>query len=272
MSDLPSPPFINVPGVSNFRDIGGQLTSDGHTVRNGLVYRSADPSKATTDGMKIMADKGIRTIFDLRSTPEIQRDGPEWAGLEVALGDFTAYDIERLWTPVFADIDYGPEQVAVRYKDYTTWGTEGFVKAYRDILQSGNEAYEKIFRHLAKVDTTPCLINCTAGKDRTGIAIALLLTLVGVSADSTSEEYALTDLGLADLKPMFVERLSKNPALEGNLEGVWRMVSSKKENMQAALEMIESHFGGVEQYMRQNCRLTDVEISQIKKNLLEGRS
>lgn len=172
---------------------------------------------------------------------------------------------------MFADEDYGPEQVAVRYKDYTNRGPEGFVRAYQEILQSATSAYGKIFRHLAKADATPCLINCTAGKDRTGVVIALLLTLVGVQPENTAEEYALTDLGLADLKPMFVERLLKNPALEGNREGVRRMISSKKENMEAAMKMIANDFGGVEQYMKKNCGLTDAEVEQIRTNLLQDK-
>lgn len=54
MTSLPSPPFVDVPGIANFRDAGGQKTTTGRKVRNGLVYRSADPSKATEEGMKKM--------------------------------------------------------------------------------------------------------------------------------------------------------------------------------------------------------------------------
>jgi len=113
------------------------------------------------------------------------------------------------------------------------------------------------------------LVNCTAGKDRTGVIVALLLTLAGVEADVTADEYALTEQGLKDLRPVFVERLQRNPALMGNEEGVLRMVSSKKENMLAALEMIEADFGGVVQYMKKNCGLSDAEIERIERNLLQ---
>lgn len=54
MANLPSPPFVDIPGIANFRDIGGQPTSSGQDVRQGLVFRSADPSKATEEGMKNM--------------------------------------------------------------------------------------------------------------------------------------------------------------------------------------------------------------------------
>ena len=54
MTNLPSPPFVDIPGIANFRDVGGQLDA----IRNGIVYRSADPSKATEDGLKKMSELG----------------------------------------------------------------------------------------------------------------------------------------------------------------------------------------------------------------------
>lgn len=56
MTTLPSPPFVEIPGIANFRDIGGHETTDGAKVRHGLVYRAADPTKATEDGKKKMSE------------------------------------------------------------------------------------------------------------------------------------------------------------------------------------------------------------------------
>lgn len=99
--------------------------------------------------------------------------------------------------------------------------------------------------------------------------IALLLSLAGVPAEKVAEEYALTQQGLADLRPIFIERLLKNPALNGNRDGVQNMVSSKKENMEAALKMIDADFGGAEEYMKKSCGLSDAEVDRIKTNLTE---
>lgn len=171
---------------------------------------------------------------------------------------------------MFAEQDYGPEQVAVRYREYQRGGV-GFVNAYRDILVAGagpDGAYTRILKQLATPRIQPCLVHCTAGKDRTGVLVALLLMLVDVPKDAIAEEYSLTDLGLAELKPLFMERLLKNPALEGNRDGVKNMVSSLKENMEASIDMIEKEFGGSQRYMRERCGLADGDIEQLKKNLL----
>jgi len=211
-------------------------------------------------------------IFDLRSAPEIKRDGPEWAGVEVEKTDvFEPYGIKREWIPVFAEKDYGPEQVALRYKEYTRSGSsEGFVKAYHDILESGTSAYTTVFRYLAQTKPSPCLVHCTAGKDRTGVLVALLFLLAGDSPDDIAKEYSLTDLGLAPLKPLFTERLMKNPAINGNIEGVQNMISSKEENMRDTIDMINKDFGGAEEYMRKNCEMSDREIEKLRKNLRDG--
>ena len=117
-SALPCPPFVDVSGVPNLRDIG--YVGNGELVRTGLVYRSADPSKATPEELEILRHKlgafpletcatlssgwaelivsGIQTVFDLRSTPEIKRDGPEWAGVEIdSVYSFQAHGITRSW-------------------------------------------------------------------------------------------------------------------------------------------------------------------------------
>lgn len=175
--------------------------------------------------------------------------------------------MRRNWTPVFAAKDYGPEQVGLRYQHYTRTGSEGFVKAYYDILLAAPQAYTKIFKHLAQPHPAPCLVHCTAGKDRTGVLVALLFMLVGKEKGEIAEEYSLTDVGLEPFKPTFVERLLKNPALEGNREGVMNMVASKQENMLATVGMIESEFGGSESYMRKYCGLGDEEIEALRRNL-----
>jgi protein tyrosine/serine phosphatase len=171
--------------------------------------------------------------------------------------------------PVFATEDYGPEQIALRYKSYTRAGTSGFVQAYRDILANAGPAFGDILRHLSNPDTEPtaCVFHCTAGKDRTGLLAALLLSLAGVEDAVIADEYSLTDVGLAPLREQFVERLLKNPVLEGDEVGVRNMVSSKRENMLASLEMIDNEFEGREGYMRKWCGLGDEEIEVLKRRL-----
>lgn len=77
---------------------------------------------------------------------------------------------------------------------------QGFTKAYSDILERGAEdAYPKILRHIANEPEKPLIIHCSAGKDRTGVICALLLSLCGVDDETVAKEYELTEKGLVSM-------------------------------------------------------------------------
>lgn len=129
---LPAPPFVDIPGLPNFRDCGGYPVTDSSTdddddgsktkriIRRGVLFRSSEPSKLTDDGAAILRDSlRITHVFDLRSLPEIERDAKldgrqprEWDGAE------------RVFAPVFLVEDYSPEAVARRYAHFSSEGGE----------------------------------------------------------------------------------------------------------------------------------------------------
>ena len=85
-----------------------------------------------------------------------------------------------------------------------------------------------ILLHLANEPEKPLIVHCTAGKDRTGVICALVLSLCGVDDDFVAHEYALTEIGLPrEWKKTVIKHLLVNPALQGNMEGAWNMISSK---------------------------------------------
>lgn len=222
MASLPSPPFIAVEGIHNFRSLGGYPTAvpTSGITRTDILFRSAEPSKVTPAGIAALKALNIRTIFDLRSLPEIERIKSLTPIIEIE-------GIERVFVPVFQNTDYSPEAIALRYKDYTSNdGTEGFRRAYADILENGARAYRTILVHLRDKPQEPCLVHCTAGKDRTGIIMALILLLVGVEDQVIADEYALTEVGLAAWRDIIIEHLIRDIGDTGR-EGAERMVSAR---------------------------------------------
>lgn len=118
-TDEPSPPFIPVPGLPNMRDIGGLPANPDKTkvIRRGVVYRSSEPSRITDEGVAILTnDLRITHVYDLRSKVEIDRahgkgvstgwEPREWPGAQ------------RVFVPVFLDMDYSPEALATRIAQY----------------------------------------------------------------------------------------------------------------------------------------------------------
>lgn len=130
----PSPPFITVAGIQNFRDLGGYTVSSrsNHSIRREFIYRCAEPSGITKDGIAAIKKLGITHMYDLRSNPEIERAQAAGRGGIITLWD----GCERVFVPVFADQNYSPESLAIRFRNYASSGTE--VRLPQDLKKYGN--------------------------------------------------------------------------------------------------------------------------------------
>ncbi|MCJ1379208.1 hypothetical protein MMC17_002308 [Xylographa soralifera] len=280
MLPLPTPPFIPLPSIHNLRSIGSHPTShpSQHT-RPTYIYRSASPSALTaTDLHTLSSTLHITHVFDLRSTPEIAALHP--------LPPFPATTaIQRIWAPVFAAQDYSPERIAVRYKEYASGRTEGFVRAYADILAEGRESFRTVLEWVREGEGVG-LVHCTAGKDRaerateadgyrTGVLVMLLLGLVGVPDEEIAAEYALTEQGLEAWKPEARKRMKARGLPVEGIEGMMSswvgklLMEGRAHYMLATLEMVRQQYGGVEGYVRDVLGFGDEDVETIRRNLVE---
>ena len=109
------PPFHLVPGVSNFRDIGGWPISTSSTpkrVRKGLIFRGSDTTRITAPGISKLQELNVKTDFDLRSKQQIEKAG--------GFKDLGEWEIERIWRPVFGEGEYSEEKAGRRYEMYAS--------------------------------------------------------------------------------------------------------------------------------------------------------
>ncbi|OAA35432.1 Protein-tyrosine/Dual-specificity phosphatase [Metarhizium rileyi] len=232
--------------------------------RPGLLYRSAAPTPGAVSALQALR---VTHVFDLRSDVEVSREG----GTSAA--DACSHcppALTRHHVPVFRLVDYTPEAIALRYQEYAAVDTTaGFVSAYRGILTAGGErAFAPILRHLAQEDPTPCLVHCTAGKDRTGLVCAIVLSLCGVDDETIAWEYGLTEEGLAPLKKGIMERLMSAPGVTVDEAGAWRMLSSRPESMLATLKVMREEYGSVEEYVLNECKISPEEIARLRQNFI----
>ena len=234
-------------------------------MRRDLVFRSGDLHRMTAKGSAQLQALGIRKIFDLRSSMEIERSRDKNSPYEIWLRSPEAP--QRIFAPIFQDNDFAPEALAIRFKDYSIDGCHGYVRAYRSILLNSGLAIKAILSHLCT--PTRILINCAGGKDRTGVIVMLLLLLAGCSTETISKEYHLTEEGLGSAwKAEAVARLLKHPAFQnGDIEGVKRMVGAREEVMTAVVEMVQQEWGGVEWYLQHVVGIKANTIRKAKKAL-----
>jgi hypothetical protein len=122
MASLTTPPWVNVPGIENFRDLGGYSVSSSpstQSIRRDLIYRCAEPSRLTEDGISVLRSLSITHVYDLRSKNEIENNKAS------GLGGIREWEgCQRIFAPVFLEKDYSPENLAIRFKNYASEGTE----------------------------------------------------------------------------------------------------------------------------------------------------
>jgi protein-tyrosine phosphatase len=165
----------------NLRDLGGHPTGDGGTVRSGLVYRAASVHRFGGAALP-----RIRTLIDLRSPQELAREGecPAFHGATV------------LHRPVLTEL-WGQ----IPYEDGAP--IEDFLAdRYLDMLESGAPAIRDVMFTLAREEDLPAVFFCAAGKDRTGVVTALVLSLLGVPDERIAGDYELSE---APVKAMAAE-------------------------------------------------------------------
>ncbi|KAF8429124.1 protein-tyrosine phosphatase-like protein [Tirmania nivea] len=257
-----SSPWVPIPGIANFRDIGGYPIANGTgSVRKGLIYRCAEPSKITDAGKEKLRSLGVKKIYDLRSEPELKRLGDLTKIVEVE-------GVERFFVPVIRTEDYSPQALAKRYHAYMTGDHES---AYRHILSSDPNAYRTIFQNLlTSPNPDPCVIHCTAGKDRTGVICALILMLAGARDEDIAKDYAYSTEGLASMRESILQYLMKDKA---SMNGAGRekaenMLSSRPESMMRFVEIVRSEYGGVEGYMMNTLGFTKEQVETIRCHLV----
>lgn len=169
-------------GAKNFRDLGGYRTSDGSYVRWGLVYRSNHLVNLTARDSAYLSSLGIRLVCDVRSDGERARAPDHWLGnapefFSVPIGS------NLITTPTADDLKRRVAAINAQAKDS--------VRAYEYAVEYAGQ-YGKILQRIAAGDL-PTVEHCTAGKDRTGVFSAILLTALGVPRDTVVQDYMLSN-------------------------------------------------------------------------------
>lgn len=257
---------IPLQGASNFRDFGGYLTADGRRVARGRLFRSDRLSDLTDGDCEALAAYGIRFVYDLRRASELEAYPTRWPG-EAAP--------ELIHSPMFPD---GEHQNVLQRAGLG--GTAPDAELARQVMREMNvrmvtDAYSlttlsRIFARLAGGDAFPALFHCAAGKDRTGVTCALILSSLGVSREDVVADFMLTgqyyDVGpnLERYIPQVVGRTNEGGWTREALAPVFGVDPSF---IAAALDQIEAD-GGIEAFVRDKLGLSKDGLAQLRGQLL----
>jgi protein-tyrosine phosphatase len=248
-------------GCLNVRDVGGLPATGGRRTRSGALVRSDVLSRLTPAGREALLAHGVRTIVDVRSPSETARDADSYA-----LSKPTVDGDER-W-PAYLNLPFadGHEERAWQYIKAAYEVASSREELNRIDLDSHAKGIAAIVGAIADAPPGGVLVHCHAGKDRTGLVVALLLALVGVADAEIADDYALTALNLEPLIVDWLHQMSEDPAEHARLRA---LADPRREAMLDTLAYLRRRHGTAERYLLA-AGVEPEQIDRLRWRLLDG--
>ncbi|WP_354698780.1 Tyrosine-protein phosphatase [Paraconexibacter sp. AEG42_29] len=254
---------IALDGTVNTRDVGGLPLAGGGQVATGVLLRSDNLQDLSPDDVEsLVVGHGVRTVVDLRTEFELRSEGPgplndeprvsvEHHSLYPATGGGTDLDLDDATIKPWGDgqgADLPDETPTVR--------------AYLGYLERRPDSIAAALRAITTTDGA-VLVHCAAGKDRTGMVVALALAVTGVPVEAIAADYVETGENIAEI----VGRLAGSPtyAREMHMDQVDKH-RPPAGTMERLFELLDEQHGGFEAWLR-GAGLSDEELAAIRSRL-----
>jgi protein-tyrosine phosphatase len=263
---MPEPSrLITLSGARNLRDLGGYVTDEGRRVRWRTLFRSGTLGPFDAGDRVRFAGLGIRTLCDLRTSRERAREPFALDGL-IAAQDYHSWDYDTVheWRKALGSNRTQSAARAVMFAVY-----EALPDRFAD-------RFTILFRMLAQ-GQTPLLFNCAAGKDRTGVAAAMILLALGVPREIVIEDYALTDKVVNLERDVVRPRLEAGETMAGGFGEIAALspelraplLASDPAYLDHALSSIERRHASVFAFLEKKSGIDSDTISAMRSHLLE---
>jgi len=235
--------IIPFEGLTNFRDFGGYRAGD-RSIATGRFFRSANHALATDADLARLAGMGIAAVVDLRRPSERERaPSRRWDGFSAAVVENHDHDEGSLsWDAFMADWD-------MQAPSYNTFLTRYYEEA--PYLPRILDLFSRYFETLATSEGA-LVVHCAAGKDRTGLAVALTHMLAGVHKDDVVADYLLTNTSgrFETHGANWREMIRQHRGTAPDLDTMRFIMSVQPEYLERSLAVITERNGGVEGYLR----------------------
>jgi protein-tyrosine phosphatase len=252
-------------GTGNLRDLGGYQAADGRTVRWGALYRSDHLGRLSARDLRWLRRLELAVIVDFRSGAEKAETPnrlPRQHGIRVVElplfdGDANAAMGSTLRDRISHGDLVGIDAAAL------------LIEANQRLVTEFTPAYRQFVAEVLAAHGAPLLFHCTAGKDRTGFAAAVVLRLLGVAEEAILADYlrSQTYSLAARRRDLLLVRLLKGPATTALVRG---LLGVEAAYLQAAFAAIDHQYGSFATYARDGLGLSAADIARLRETLLEG--
>jgi protein-tyrosine phosphatase len=251
---------LPVDGAANLRDLGGYRTRDGHALRWGVLYRSDELAELSDEDVAYLERLRLRRVVDFRSAKERERDR-----------DRLPSGVRDVWQPI-AGPGLDPGELGERLlaggitaEQAASWLVEG----NRAFVDQFREVYARFLRDLAEPANLPTLFHCTAGKDRTGFAAALVLIAVDVPRETAMHDYLLTNEFTQAKTQRMLRLIRVMSFFRADPDDLRPLFEARESYLGAAFAAIDEKPGGINAYLRDALGIDDALRKQLRANLLE---
>ena len=233
--------ILELEGVPNFRDYGGYATACGRGVKAGRLYRSGNHHRATEADLQAMAGLGLAVIIDLRRTAEREREpSRRWPGFDATVVENDIGDVGKPWEEELKGAD--PTVDFFRRISRGWYQRNPFEPRLIDL-------YTRYFAALAETDGA-VLVHCAAGKDRTGLLVALTHHLAGVHRDDLVEDFLLTNTAVPESQvPLVGALITRHTGRVPSDEALRTAMGVNAGDLEAAFEVMEARHGSLDGYL-----------------------
>lgn len=247
---------VKLEGGVNFRDIGGYPAKNGRTVQWGKIYRSGSLYELTERDWQQIDALGIKLMCDLRSNEEVEAEPDR-------VLDGVAY----VHTPIQTETST-MDRMRSMFVDRRKLKNFMPMVYTRLIIDNHAMILGDTIRRLADEDNLPAVVHCSAGKDRTGVIVALVLLVLGVPDDYIIADYTLSNTYYASFYQI-AEKALKPLAVTGfTADDVYPMLIADAAYMRQTIQYIREHYGSARKYLKTMAGVEDATLQRLESNLL----
>ena len=247
---------IVLDGTSNTRELGGYKTEDGRSLKWGVLYISDKLSELTDADQEYLLQLGIKRVIDFRSSEEKQNEP-----------DQLPSTLKYIEMPIEADGAIRPKVEAILKGDLNEDVGAILVETNKEFISDFSGVYKGFIESLIE-NQEPTLFHCTAGKDRAGFAAALVLLAVGVPEKIVIEDYMKTNKYTEETIQDYINKINLYSLGSVDAEILRPLLGVEERFIRAALDEIKQKYGSVENFIRDELKIRDESIIELKNFLL----
>ncbi|GAB5453465.1 MAG: tyrosine-protein phosphatase [Halioglobus sp.] len=254
--------LLNFEGIHNFRDLGGYPAADGRQVKWGVLYRTGTLAHASRADMDVLARLQLETLIDFRSAMEKEEEPnrlPEPLTFEVVEIPTLDKGNETMVAEIFERIDSG------NFEGFDPDAT--MIEGNRQFASEFTPQFRLFTQEVLEAQGRPVLWHCSAGKDRTGFAAAILLRILGVDQETVMADYLASRQPSLDARKstLLMLRIFKG---EEAAEKLAVLMGVERSWLEAAFEKVDEQWGSFDAYVRDGLALSDADVERLRSNLL----